>query len=70
MQQNQKFLVSFINGLNHKHLFFAIWFAIVAVFTALIYNFYKKSMQRNFKENDGRRKTTALSKAPGKDLKG
>ncbi len=49
--KTNKVLVELLEKLTHKQIFFVIWFGIVSLFTYLIWSFYKKRNERNFRED-------------------
>jgi len=53
MNGNSKFLVVLLNRISHYQWFFLVWGLIAFLFVKLIYEYYKKANQSNFKRNDG-----------------
>lgn len=69
MQGNEKALVRFLHSIDEKHFFFFIWFAIVSFFLVLIFGYYKKMSQRNFKQTPDRKNIpTTMTAAAKKDV--
>jgi|688.fasta_scaffold110832_2 hypothetical protein len=52
MNGNSKFLVVLLNRISQYQWFFLVWGLIAFVFVKLIYEYYKKANQSNFKRND------------------
>ena len=58
-----KFLIDLVKGVNERHFFFVIWASIAGLFSFLMYSFYKKTQQRNFRE-DSQAPTRSKAVAP------
>ncbi len=51
--RDDKFLVQLINNISKKDLFIGIWLLSGAFISYLMWSYYKKANQRNFRESKG-----------------
>lgn len=67
--KSQKFLVTLLEDMTHKHFFIGIWIIMFFGFAYLFIQFQKKRDQRNFREGGDAYRHPSTPKLTGDDGK-